>query len=320
MELASDQTIKSDAEEKFPLKFNVANVDLGEAETHFEHSFSFRNDSEDTIDNIKLLSSCGCAKITMTPESVAPHQEGTVVLEIDQTGKGFGQQLYTGFVEYKVKDKYYLHHLNIKTNNGNGVSISPKQIDIDSYSDELPTRRISIVDTRRKPLKIQEITSSDSWLECKIIEEPIAYNNGWSYVLETVIKHSALEYGEHVGDITIKTNDESYSSFSIPVIFNKLSPIVVRSDKIILTKENEYFKGNCNVWHRDRIPIKISVIPDDRINTTIQTDHESHEYLVSFSFPASEFNANSLPQTVNLKIEPPCQMEIPVTLSLLQSY
>ncbi|MDR1493953.1 MAG: DUF1573 domain-containing protein [Planctomycetaceae bacterium] len=134
IELESNQTAKSETEEKFPLKFDAANVDLGEAETHFEHSFSFRNDSDETIDRMKLLSSCGCAKITITPESVAPRQEGRVLLEIDQTGKGFGQQLYTGFVEYQVKGKYYLQHLNIKTNNGNGVSISPKQIEIDSYS------------------------------------------------------------------------------------------------------------------------------------------------------------------------------------------
>jgi hypothetical protein len=205
-----------------------------------------------------------------------PHQEGYVLLEIDQTGKGFGQQLYTGFVEYQVKEKYYLQHLNIKTNNGNGASISPKQIEIDSYSDELPVRRISIVDTRRKPLEIQEITTSDSWLECRVVEKPVAYHNGWSYVLETTIKHSALEYGEHVGDITIKTDDESYSSFGIPVIFNKLSPMIISSDKITLTEENESFKGSCHVWHRDRVPVKMSIISDDGINTTIQTDHESN--------------------------------------------
>jgi hypothetical protein len=70
--LESDQTAKSETEENFPLKFDAANVDLGEAETHFEHSFSFRNDSDETIDRIKLLSSCGCAKITITPESIAP--------------------------------------------------------------------------------------------------------------------------------------------------------------------------------------------------------------------------------------------------------
>jgi hypothetical protein len=53
---------------------------------------------------------------------------------------------------------------------------------------------------------------------------------------------------------------------------------------------------------------------------TIKTDDESNECLVSFSFPISKFNAISFPQTAKLKLESPCQMEFPVTLSVLQSY
>jgi hypothetical protein len=61
----SHQTIELESEENFPLKFDVANIDLGETETHFKCSFPFCNDSEDTIDHITLLSSCGCTKMTI---------------------------------------------------------------------------------------------------------------------------------------------------------------------------------------------------------------------------------------------------------------
>jgi hypothetical protein len=306
--------------EDFPLKFDAANIDLGETETHFEHSFTFHNDSEDTITNIKLSSTCGCTKMTITPESIAPHQKGHVLLEIDQTGKRLGQQIYLAVVKYHVKQRRCIQPLSIKTNHGDGVSMTPNQMEIDSYLDETLIRKISMIDTRRQPLEIKEIITSDSWLECNIAEKPVSFNNGWSYVLETIIKHSDLEHGKYQGSIAIKTNDESYPLFNVRVIFNKLSPIIVSTNKVILFQKGESFEGNCNVWHRDRVPIKMSVISDDPVKTTLQTDHETNESLVSFSFPVSEIKTVPFSQMVKLKVESPCQMEIPVTLSVSQSY
>ena len=140
------------------------------------------------------------------------------------------------------------------------------------------------------------------------------------FCLMSLINHPDLEHGKHQGYITIKTNDESYPLFNVPVIFNKLSPIIVNSDKIILHQKKINLEGTCNIWHRDRVPIKMSVISDDHFQTTIQADHETNEYLVSFSFLISELKTVSFPQTIKLKIESPCLMEIPVILSVSQSY
>jgi hypothetical protein len=204
-----------------PLLFPETFVDIGEEHGSISYSFSFKNIGNQSADNFRLSASCGCTTVKLDLEQCLPGAEGKIDLYIDQSSRGQGVHLYSVLVEFKADTKPFQVILFLQSHNTAEVLWNPKELYIETYSDDLVTRNIKLVNSRKKNLDVKNISVASPWITCQQVTETLDNTETDVMLFETNIDMSKVSDGIQKSMIELLTDDEEFSPITFPVTIKK---------------------------------------------------------------------------------------------------
>jgi len=188
-----------------------------------EHTFSFKNESDQPIEIMGVTASCTCTKPEVPNKLIQPGAEGQIVAKY-QTKLFSGQRGATLNVSLKKGNSYGTAILRVDGYIRQDVVVHPESVELPRVlAAEGGTNKVKILYAGRSDWKITEVKCEQPNMQFKLTES-LRQNGRVEYELETTIpKNHSLGLVQDV--ITLYTNDKNLTSFPVALTANVVQPI-----------------------------------------------------------------------------------------------
>lgn len=188
-----------------------------------EHTFSFKNESDQPIEIVGVTASCTCTKPEVPTKLIQPGAEGQIVAKY-QTKLFTGQRGATLNVSLKKGNSYGTAILRVDGYIRQDVVVHPESVELPRVlAAEGGTSKVKILYAGRSDWKITEVKCEQANMQFKLTEL-LRQNGRVEYELETTIpKNHSLGLVQDI--ITVHTNDKNLTSFPVALSANVVQPI-----------------------------------------------------------------------------------------------
>lgn len=188
-----------------------------------EHTFSFKNNSEQPIEILSVTASCTCTKPEVPTKLIQPGAEGQVVAKY-QTKAFSGQRGATLNVSLKKGNTYGTAILRVDGYIRQDVVVHPESVELPRVlAAEGATGKVKILYAGRSDWKITEVKCEQAGMQFKLTET-LRQNGRVEYELETTVP-KGHSLGQVQDIITLHTNDKNLTSFPVGLSANIVQPI-----------------------------------------------------------------------------------------------
>jgi hypothetical protein len=188
-----------------------------------EHTFSFKNDSDQPIEIVSVTASCTCTKPEVPEKLIPPGGEGQVIAKY-QTKLFSGQRGATLNVSLKKGSSFGTALLKVDGFIRQDVVVHPEAVEMPRVlAAEGGTNTIKILYAGRSDWQITDVKCEHPGVHFKI-NELVRQNGRVEYELETTVPKDH-PIGAVRDVITIFTNDRNLTSFPVTLSANVVQPI-----------------------------------------------------------------------------------------------
>lgn len=188
-----------------------------------EHTFSFKNESDQPIEIMGVTASCTCTKPEVPQKLIQPGEEGQIVAKY-QTKSFSGQRGATLNVSLKKGNSYGTAILRVDGYIRQDVVLHPESVELPRVlAGEGGTSKVKIMYAGRSDWKITDVKCAQENMQFKVTEL-VRQSGRVEYELEAAIP-SGHSLGLVQDIITVYTNDKNLTSFPVALSANIVQPI-----------------------------------------------------------------------------------------------
>jgi hypothetical protein len=247
-------------------------------------------------------------------QDYAPGEKGSILVKADLSQQSPGPHRFAIDVQYEAPEPRETR-VELAVFNARDLVITPSEITLNSVGERAGSAHISIVDFREKPLKILQLTTSNTSLKARVVEEPTGYLPGWRYLIG-VSTGNHLATGKHLERITIATDDPMHRILSIDAEINKMSRLCAAPRTVYLKrKAGTVPTGEIHVRDAEGHAVEIESIaePGELLDFHIGKNGTGQP-TITVAIKNAANQMQGFTTSVLIKVKNPCLEEIPATI------
>ncbi len=266
-----------------------------------EYAFTIENIYEEDVHIASVRSSCGCTKPVLNQRTIKTWEKAELVAQFN-TRSFIGNK--NAVITVVIDQPYYAEiQLTVQGHIRSDIVTEPGEVNFGEVpvgsQRELP---ILISYAGRADWKILDVRGNSDYLAVRL--EPVKrQGNMIAYTMHVILSESA-PIGELQDELTVVTNDQSNSEFSLPTMARIVSPVSVTPSQIAIgdvptgqTKSDRFIvKG--------KRPFKITEIQcaDNRFEFKLPNDSKP-VHVIPFAFRGKDGASGDFRQSLIIKTD-----------------
>lgn len=182
------------------------------------HRFSLVNDGPDLVTVTAVQTSCGCLTPRLDRHTLAPGEQGSLLLEVNTLSQPAGPNSWSVHVRCRHGSTEQELTLLLKAQLITEVTVQPAAMTV--FVEQALAHEVTVTDLRAKPFTVTRVQSSSPHLAASITQQARDGQGHWIGKVNLELSASFPE-GHHAETISIYTDDPAYAELKVPVTIVK---------------------------------------------------------------------------------------------------
>jgi Protein of unknown function (DUF1573) len=266
-----------------------------------EYAFTIENIYEEDVHIASVRSSCGCTKPVLNKKTIKTWEKAELVAQFN-TRSFIGNK--NAVITVVIDQPYYAEiQLTVQGHIRSDIVTEPGEVNFGEVAvgtqRELPIR---ISYAGRADWKILDVRGNSDFLAVRL-DSAKRQGNSVTYVMHVFLNDSA-PIGELQDELTVVTNDQQNSEFSLPTMARIVAPVSVTPNQIAIGDVSTGQVKSDRFIVKGKRPFKITEIQcaDDRFEFKLPNDSKP-VHVIPFAFRGEDGASGDFRQSLIIKTD-----------------